>query len=329
MAQVEEASTGAGHDALPDEQRAALAKAVRVQWISLGVLVVSASLIALAAGQSQAMQASLFDELLSFLPPIAFLIAVRAIRIGPNLKHPYGHHRSIGAGHLVAAIALLGMGVFLVVNSTMSLVGGEKPPIGLIVLFGQEIWAGWLMIAVMAVTGTPPIFLGRIKMKLAKPLHNKVLYADADMEKADWQTSLATAVGVFGIGIGLWWMDSAAAILIGASISLDGWRNLKAAVEDLLDTRAMTFDEQEHPLIDEIEDLTREVDWVRQAQARVRDQGHVFHVEMFVVPESGQDPSVEQLHRLRGQLHDVDWKIHDVAVVPVPEIPTYLTAAGN
>lgn len=325
MSQVEEASTGSGHDALPEEQQQALKKAVRIAWISLGVLVVSVILIALVAGQSQAMQAALLEDILSFLPPIAFLVATRAIRIRPNRKHPYGHHRSIGTGHLVAGTALLVMGLFLVGNSAMSLIGQDRPPIGLIVLFGQEIWTGWLMVIVMMVTAIPPVFLGRQKMKLAKQLHDKVLHADADMDKADWQTSVATIIGVLGIGVGLWWTDSVAAIVVGVSIILDGWRNLKAAIEDLTDMRAMTFDEKEHPLIDEIENLARDTAWVAEADARVRDQGHVFHVEMFVVPQPGQDPTVQQLHELREALQGVDWKVHDVAVVPVLEIPTYLS----
>ncbi|AGF71315.1 cation transporter [Corynebacterium halotolerans] len=329
MAQVEEASTGSGHDALPEEQREALRKAIRLEWITIGVLAVTVALVGLVAGQSQAMRAAWLEDMLSFLPPIAFLIATRVIRIGPNMRHPYGHHRSIGVAHLVAATALLIMGGFLIFNSVMSLVNVEKPPVGLTVLFGQEIWAGWLMVIVMAASGIPPVILGRMKMKLAEPLHDKVLYADADMNKADWSTALATIIGVLGIGIGLWWMDAVAAIVVAVSIIADGVRNLIAAVEDLTDTRAMTFDEKEHPLIDEIEDITRAMPWVAEADARVRDQGHVFHVEMFVVPKPGQDPTVEQLHDLRETLHDVDWKVHDVAVVPVPEIPVYLTPAAG
>lgn len=329
MAQVEEASTGSGHDALPDEQREALKQAIRIEWVSIGVLVVTVALIALVAGQSQAMRAALLEDVLSFLPPIAFLVAVRVIRTSANRRRPYGRHRSIGAAHLVAATALLLMGTILVVDSARGLISGEKPPIGLVVVFGQDIWLGWLMIVVMALSAIPPVFLGRRKTKLAEKLHDKVLYADADMDKADWQTALATCIGVLGIGVGIWWTDSVAAIVVGVSIVADGWRNLKAAIEDLIDTTAMTLEEEEHPLIDEIEELTRAVPWVAEAAARVRDQGHVFHVEMFVVPKHGEDPTVDQLADLREELQRVDWKIHDVAVVPVPEIPAYLTPAAD
>ena len=37
------------------------------------------------------------------------------------------------------------------------------------------------------------------------------------------------------IGLGWWWADSAAAIFVGVSIVLDGWRNLREAVGNLAD----------------------------------------------------------------------------------------------
>lgn len=323
MNDVDEASSVSGREALPGAQREAMDKAIRLEWISIAVLVVTVAFVFLVAGQSQAMRAAWIEDALSFLPPLAFLIAARVIRRGPSKKYPYGHHRSIGVAHLVAATALLVMGAFLIVESAMGLLMVEKPPIGLTVLFGHEVWAGWLMVAAMAVTGVVPVFLGRAKMTLAKTLHDKVLYADADMNKADWSTSLATIIGVLGIGVGLWWMDAVAAIVVALSILYDGVRNLRAAVQDLTDMRAMTFNEKDEPLIEKIENTARSAPWAAEAAARVRDQGHLFHVEVFVVPREGQDPNVAQLGDLQAALHDLDWKIHDVAVVPVSTIPKF------
>ena len=84
------------------------------------------------------------------------------------------------------------------------------------------------------------MFLGRAKLKLSETLHDKVLYADADMNKADWTTGVAAIAGIVGIGIGWWWADSVAALLISLSIVRDGLRNLKGAVAALMDTRART-----------------------------------------------------------------------------------------
>ena len=64
--------------------------------------------------------------------------------------------------------------------------------------------------------------MGRIKLRYAEQLSDKVLRADADMNKADWLTGLATAVGVLGIGLGFWWADAVAALVVSISISKDG-----------------------------------------------------------------------------------------------------------
>lgn len=325
MTNVDEASTGSGIDALPDEHGAMLRKAVRLERITLVVLAVTVALVGVVAGQSQAMKTAWFEDLLSFLPPIAFLVATRVIKKKPDAEHPYGHHRAIGVGHVVAGAALLAMGSFLLIGSLIGLINQEKPPIGSVVLFGHSIWLGWLMVAVMAVTGIGPVILGRMKKKLAVPLQDKVLHADADMNKADWMTSLSTIVGVLGIGIGWWWMDAVAAIAVSFSIVWDGITNLRTAVRDITDARATDLDGDPHPCIAHIEETARAVVWVDKAAARVRDEGHVFHVELFVVPRRGEDPDVDKLRELRDVLHALDHKVHDVVVAPVHSIPVYLT----
>jgi len=141
-----------------------LRKATRLEWITLASTAVTVTLVGLVAGQSQAMQAAWIEDMLAFLPPIAFLVALRFISRPPTERFPYGYHRAIGVGHLVAATALLMMGGYLLFSSAAGLIAGERPPIGITVLFGHDIWAGWLMIAVMAVSGIPPVILGRIKL---------------------------------------------------------------------------------------------------------------------------------------------------------------------
>ncbi|MEN1973679.1 cation transporter [Cellulomonas sp. P4] len=311
-----------GHTELPPEQSQALRRAVRLAWGTIGFLVVGVTLVYLVMGSSQAMKAAWTEDLLSFIPPISFLVAVRFARRRPTPEHPYGYHRSVGIGHLVAATALLAMGTFLVVDSGSGLLKAEHPPVGVMHLGGHVFWAGWPMIAAMVVTGVPPVLLGRAKLPLARTLHDRVLYADADMNKADWMTALGTVVGVLGIGAGLWWADAAAALFIAGSILRDGATNLRVAAAALMDARATTVDGTDvHPLVGRVDEYLRAVPWVAAARSRVRDQGHVFHVESFVVPRDGTAPGPEDLTELRRGVAALDWKIQDLVVVPVEQLP--------
>ncbi|WP_309134464.1 cation transporter [Cellulomonas sp.] len=314
-----------GSTELPEEQEEALRRAVRLAWLTIGFLATAIVLMYLVMGSSQAMRTAWAEDLLSLIPPTAFLVGTHVTRRRPGPRHPYGYHRSVGVGHLVAGTALLTMGALLVWESASSLLAQEHPPVGVLVVLGQPVWSGWLMIAVLAYTAVPPVLLGRAKLPLARTLHDRVLYADADMNRADWMTAVAGIVGVLGIGLGLWWADAAAALVISFSILKDGVSNVRTATVALMDARATTVEGDEpHPLVAEVDGHLAAVPWVAQGRARLRDEGHVFHAECFVVPRDGRPPTLDEITALQRSVSDLDWKLQDVVVAPVPALPEEL-----
>lgn len=315
-------SSNFGHTELPSERASDLRRAVRLEWITVGLLASGIVLVYLVMGNSQAMRAAWLEDLLSLIPPISFLVSVHFAAKRPSKEHPYGYHRSIAGGHLVAAAALLAMGSFLFYESLMGLIALEHPPIGSVRLFGHTFWAGWLMVAAMLYTLIFPVILGRLKMPLANRLHDRVLYADADMNKADWMTAAAAIVGVVGIGFGWWWLDSTAALVISASILRDGFTNLRTAGAALMDATARTTDgSQDHPLLGQIDTYLSSRPWIAEHGVRLRDEGHVFHVEVFVVPADLSVPHLQRLEQAKDDLLALDWKVNDVVMVPVRTIP--------
>ena len=312
-----------GRTDLPETQRIALKKAIRWELFTIVYTSITITVVAFVVGGSQAMRTAWIEDMLSLLPQLAFLTAVIFVRRRPTVKHPYGLHRAMGVGHLVAGIALLAVGLNLAVEAVTGLIAAEHPTIGTVQLFGQTIWLGWLMIAVMVIVVVGPVFIyGPAKAKLAPVLHNKLLYADADMAKADWQTNAASIVGVLGIGLGIWWLDGAAALFISIGIVWDGVRNTKGAVIDLMDQRARSYDDkQPHPLAGEITAYLRSLPWVLDAGVRLRDEGQVFHVEAFVVPRRAK-VRTETLSAASEGIARLDWKVQDVVVVPVEQLPS-------
>lgn len=310
-----------GRTDLPREQREAIRKAIRWEWFTIGYTVVTIALIALVVGNSQAMRTAWIEDMLSLIPQVSFLVALIFVRRPPTRAFPFGLHRSMGTGHLVAGVALLAVGGTLAVESVLALVRAEHPTIGTVQIFDHTVWLGWVMIAVMAVIVIGPLIYGPAKARLAPVLHNKVLYADADMAKADWTTNAASIVGVLGIGLGLWWLDGAAALFISCGIVWDGFRNTRSAILDLMDQRARTHDDAErHPLISEILRYLSSLPWVAEAGVRVRDEGQVFHVEAFVVPRRRR-VRVDQVAEAEAGIAALDWKMQDVAIVLTRAVP--------
>lgn len=311
-----------GRSDLPLEQEGALKKAVRWEYFTIAYTAVTITVVAFVVGNSQAMRTAWIEDMLSLIPQFAFLIALLFVRRKPTVNHPYGMHRAMGVGHLVAGVALLAVGLNLAFEAITGLVKAEHPTIGTVNLFGHTIWLGWLMVAVMTVIVIGPVFLyGPAKAKLAPVLHNKLLYADADMAKADWQTNVASIIGVLGVGVGLWWLDGAAALFISLGIIWDGFRNTKGAVVDLMDQRARTFDDKHpDPLAHNIVEHLRAQPWIADAAVRMRDQGQVFHVEAFIIPKKKR-VNTEQINDVSESISALDWKVQDVVVIPSTQLP--------
>jgi cation diffusion facilitator family transporter len=281
-------------------------------------------------GNSQAMKATWFEDILGLTPPIAFLVAARVRKRQPNDRFPYGYHRATAIAYLCASVALLALGAFILYDSVSKLLKFEHPPIGLVKPFADRpIWLGWLMLGALAYSTVPQVILGRLKQPLAKELNDKVLYADAEMNRADWMTGCAAMLGVVGIGFGLWWADSVAASIISIDIVRDGQKNLRVAVDDLMDKEpTLVDDSRADPLPLWIKNELLLLDWVKDAEVRLREGGHVFLGEAYVVPVDNED-LVGRIDRANRHLLGLDWRLHELVITPVPEIDRPEPAGGD
>ena len=156
-----------------------------------------------------------------------------------------------------------------------------------------------------------------------------MLWADAEMNRADWMTVAAAMVGIIGIGFGLWWADAVAAIFISLDIACDGFVNVRVTVHDLMDARPRRHDAREyHPVVEEMQKTLTRCDWVEQGAVRLREEGHVFTGEVLVVPRS-EENLVNRLAELADELLAVEWMVYDIVVAPVEEIDTPTPSAAD
>lgn len=305
---------------LPHAQDLQVRRAVRLQWVSLGAFASVIGVMAMAMGSSQAMKTAWVEDALSLVPPIAFLSAVRVRRKPPSERYPYGHHRVMSIAFLVAAVTLCAFGVLLIGDAIAALIRREHPTVGTVTLFGRQVWQGWVMIAALAYSTVPPVVLGTMKLPLARELHAKVLHADAMMNKADWMTGGAGMLGVVGIGFGLWWADSAAALAISWSVLNDGLRALKTVIEDLMDRAPVPVDGRERfDVVEKIERYVGRLSWVAEHEVRLREEGDVCVGEIFIVPRATDDLP-QRLEEVARTARGLDWRIYDLVATALPSL---------
>jgi divalent metal cation (Fe/Co/Zn/Cd) transporter len=299
----------------PPEQAALLARARRLAWLTVAYVASAALMLGLTMGGSQAMRTSFFEDMVSVVPALAFLVCTRVAIRRPTSTFPYGFHGVVALGHLAAALALLVMGGFLLWEAVVKLVTLDRTEIGRMQLFGRDIWAGWPMLAAVTYSAIPSFFLGRAKLKLAPQIHDKILHADAEMMRADWMVEIATGAGVIGVGLGVWLMDPLAAAAVSLNILKDGADNGRAALCDLIERRPMKVDREEpDPAPEDLQAWFERLDWTAEVHVRVREVGHVLFGEVFIRPREGAANLPRRAREARDEALRTRWRLHDLTV---------------
>jgi divalent metal cation (Fe/Co/Zn/Cd) transporter len=300
-------------------------RTAKLAWASIALLISGAVIIGLALGQSQAMKTAWVSDIVTAVPPATMLFAMRHELRPPSRGFPWGYFRVVSIAFLVTAGVTSVVGVYLLIDSLLKLVHQERPPIGTVVLFGRQLWAGWTMVAALAYSMGVGMLLGRLKKPVAEALHGKEEHAESRMNRAEWLSEGAAIVGVLAVGFGLWWGDAAAAAFISLEIVRDGWDSTKQVVRDLMDESPTVLGEDrlEH-LPEKVKRAAEELAWVERAAVRLREQGHVITGDVFVVPRDGALSSgaelVAAIGRAAEELRQEDWRLHGLTVMPVEKL---------
>ena len=296
-------------------------KARKLAVISSVYICSTIALLFFVMAGSQALKTEMTGELLSLIPPTLFLVGDKIVRREPNERYPFGYERAVSGGYVGAAVALLGVGAYLLLDGGMKLVMKEHPSIGGFPLFGQVVWTGWLGIAVLLWSSIPAFFLGRAKRKAAEALHDKTLAADAEINAADWQSAAAAIVGLVLVSFGLWWGDALAAVLISAEIIRSGWSELRTALGDIMDSKPQNvLSKEDEDVPARITDFLRRQPWVDDVIVRVRERGREFTAEAHVIPGHEED-LVDRITEAASRSREIDRRLAELTISPVREFP--------
>jgi cation diffusion facilitator family transporter len=304
----------------PPEQREVRRRACRYAWRSIGLISASGALLYLTTGRSQTMKTAWMTDLLSIIPSAALLVAFRFELRPATKRFPYGLFRSISICFLLTATILLTMGVWLFGEAALKLARAERPAVGAMMIAGRPIWAGWAMMATLAISMFAGMYAGRIKQPLARKLHSKAIEAESATNRNEWMSEGAGIVGILLVAFGLWWGDAVAAAVISLQIVREGWLNLRQVVADLMDeapTKLGTHELEDLPA--RVQEAARQLDWVRDAAVRLREHGHLLTGEVFLVPQDDRD-LVAKIERAREALTRIDWRLHSLTLMPVSHL---------
>ncbi len=305
---------------LPPDKQDAMRRARRLEWWTLFFMTTVVIVIGFTMGASQTMKAAWVEDVLSLIPPAAFLIGSHYLGKPPTDKFPYGYRRAVMIACLCSSVALFALGSYILIDSIIKLLMAEHATIPTVSLFGHRAWLGWLMIAALVYSVIPPVVLGRMKLPLARELHEKALQTDAEINKADWQVGVAGILGILGLGLGWWWADAVAAGIISLDIVKDGLKTLRNSVAQLMNKRPSDVESREQdPVPDHVQAELEKLDWVTQARVRLREDGDTLTGEAFVVPRDERDV-MSRLKQATDLANSLDWRLHDINVVLVPSI---------
>ncbi len=272
-----------------------LQKGLRATFIGMSVNAVLAStkLVAGVLGHSHALVADAVESLADILSSIVVWRGLIVAAAPADADHPYGH----GKAEPLAAATVATLLLFAAVGIIFQAVGE----------------AGFTLVVLLAVVAVKE-GLFRYVLREAKSMDSPAVITDAWHHRSDVITSIAAAVGIsislIG-GKGYESADDIAAVVAAGLIARNGWRLLRPALDELMDTapsRALT---------EEIVAIAETVpNAERIEKCVVRKVGYRYFVDMHAEVDPGM--TVLAAHQVAHQIkNEVRSKLPQVADVLV------------
>jgi cation diffusion facilitator family transporter len=252
-------------------------------------------------GHSQALIA---DGVESFADIFSSVIVWRGLVIAAapaDKEHPYGHGKAEPIASAIVAFLLLAAAIWITVQSIHEIVRPHETP-------------SPYTLVVLAIVVIVKELLFRRVLQTGHEVESTVVRSDAWHHRSDAITSVAAAIGisiaVIG-GKGMEWADDVAAVLASGIIAWNGWRILRPALDELMDTSPSEV------MLDEIKRIASavlRVDGVEKCAAR--KQGYYYFVDLHVQvdPQMTVEDSHNVAHQVKAALKASIPSIADVLV---------------
>jgi cation diffusion facilitator family transporter len=260
-------------------------------------------------GHSQALIADAVESLADIFSSVIVWRAVVVASTPADEDHPYGHGKAEPIAAAIVATMLLLAAVGIVLTSAQQVFAEEKR--------GPEPFT--LAVLVLVVVIKEGLF--RVVHREAKSLDSTVVSADAWHHRSDAITSFAAAIGisiaVIG-GEGYEVADDVAAIVAAGLIAWNGWRLLRPALDELMDTAP------ELATVTQVREVASSVPGVLAVEkCIVRKMGYQHFVDMHVEVDPLMTVSDAHViaHRVKDTVRRQIPTVFDVLVHIEPGVP--------
>ena len=153
-------------------------------------------------------------------------VAVRVSGKPADDEHHYGHGKVESVSALGETALLFLLSGIVIWEAVKRLVEHEPHIV---------VATNWAFV-VMAASVVIDFFRARALTRVAKATQSQALEADALHFSSDLWSSLAVIGGLIGVSVGIWWADSAAALMVALLVCVAGWRLGRRTIETLTDT---------------------------------------------------------------------------------------------
>jgi cation diffusion facilitator family transporter len=176
-------------------------------------------------GQSQALIADGVHSLSDLASDVLVLLAARFGSREADHNHPYGHER-------IETLATLGVGLILIVSGAAFLFDS----VSRLLEPARQLSPGWLALGLALLSVLIKEGLYHYTARVARRTDSALLLANAWHHRSDALSSVVVIIGVAGAMMGMRWLDSVAAAIVGVMLGWVGWSLLGSAATELVDT---------------------------------------------------------------------------------------------
>ncbi|MBD3170211.1 MAG: cation diffusion facilitator family transporter [candidate division Zixibacteria bacterium] len=218
--------------------------------------------------RSQALIADGFHSLSDLAGDVIVIIGIKWGRKEADEDHPYGHRRIETFAGFMIGVLLIGIGIWIIVESVTAVYNNERSQASLATIFAA------------AVSIVIKEALYWYTVSVGKRIKSPAVIGNAWHHRTDALSSVAVLIGVAAVYFNPEWYlaDSAAAIIVALLIIKVGYSISKSAFLEVVDTAPSP------ELIAKIEELAGEIDGADSVHdIKARSLGEEIYVEIHVV----------------------------------------------